>query len=283
MKTKKLNIKDPKPGIYFDVSFDDYIDIDAVNNSTLKMLVDLSPAHCKHYIEHGRPETKALAFGSLADCYILEPLRFYDKYIVGPEEHKNTKIWKQFVADNPNKEAIKQADLDACIAIYNKISVSPSMRLLSGGFSQTVCLWIDEPTGLLCKSRQDYLNLNICLITDLKTTQSSNPFWFSKDIYKYKYHTQAAFYIDGMMIATKEPEWAFAFFCVEKVEPFVNSAFQLGEKSIEAGRVMYRKALDKYADCLKTGQWPPYQEEITMIEIPAWELDKLGMGKHNQF
>ena len=245
------------------------------------MLVDQSPAHCRHYIDNGRPETKALAFGSLADCYILEPLTFYEKFVVGPDVHKNTKVWKEFVAENPDKTVIKPDELAAVIAIYNKISASPSMRLLSDGFSQTVCIWIDEPTGLLCKSRQDYLNLNISLITDLKTTQSANPKWFSKDIAKYKYHCQAAFYIDGLIKLTKDDSWSFAFFAVEKTEPFISSGFQLGDNSIEVGRLWYRKAIEAYAKCLETNDWPPYCESIEMIDIPKWDLEQAGFGPHN--
>jgi len=274
-------MKKIKPGLHFDISFEDYVEIPAINNSTLKILTDQSPAHALHYINHGRPETKALAFGSLADMYILEPLLFFKNYVVGPDARRNSNIWKQFVAENPDKEVIKPDDMAAAIAIYNKISQSHAMRLLSGGVSQVVAIWEDEETGLLCKSRMDYLNTDINLITDLKTTQSSKPESFSRDIDKYKYHMQSAFYTDGMIKATGETDWAFAFFAVEKVEPYVASAFQLGDLSIEIGREMYRKAITKYAECLKTNEWPEYCSQVEMIDVPKWVLERSGYGQHN--
>ena len=97
------------------------------------------------------------------------------------------------------------------------------MRLLTGGVSQVVAIWIDEKTGLKCKSRMDYLNESIPMITDLKTTKSANPELFAKDIFKYKYYQQAGFYVDGYIAATQcKYDCCFAFFAVEKTEPFVH-------------------------------------------------------------
>lgn len=282
MTDKQIDLDNPEPGMYFQMSFETYVKIDAINNSTLKIFVDQSPAHAKYYRENGRESTQALAFGSLADCYILEPTLFFKKYVVGPDARGNSNVRRDFVASQPPEmTVIKPKDMEAVIAIYNKISLSPAMRLLSGGISQTVMIWKDEPTGLLCKSRQDYLNTSINLITDLKTTASAKPEHFSKDIFKYKYNMQAAFYIDGAIAITKEEEWSFAFFTVEKVEPYVSSAFQLGDMSIDVGRKMYRGALDLYAKCLEADSWPAYCEEIEMIDIPKWALESHGHGRYN--
>ena len=272
-----------KPGLYFDISFESYVKIPAINNSILKILTDQSPAHCKYYIDHGRESTKALAFGSAADCYILEPTLFAKKYVTGPDARRNSKEWKEFAATVPEgMEILKPDDMADIISIYNKISGSHAMRLLEGGVSQVVAIWIDEITGLKCKSRMDYLNESIPMITDLKTTKSANPELFAKDIYKYKYYQQAAFYIDGYIAATKcEHDCCFAFFAVEKTGPFVHSALELGPKSIEAGRISYRKAIDEYAKCLKEDKWPQYLEQISMIEMPKWALEFAGLGQHN--
>lgn len=284
-----LDLEKPEAGVYSGVSFEDYVNIGAANNSVLKMFIDQSPAHARHYIENGRPETQALAFGQAADCYILEPLLFAKKYVPAPKDddgkeyHKNTKIYKQFVADlDEGVTPLKEQEMADIISIYNCLSGSPAMALLRGGQSQLVVVWKDEPTGLLCKARLDYFNEQLWTITDLKTTRDSKPANFAKDIYNFKYFMQAAFYQDGFKQATGEDiAPSFLFFAVEKVPPFVNMAVELGERSVEAGRLCYRKALDMYAECLKTGEWKMYRDEITMIEMPDWALAQAGFGQHN--
>jgi exodeoxyribonuclease VIII len=278
-----LNTAEPKPGIYKGVSFEDYVKIDAINNSTLKIFADQSPAHARHYMLNGRPETPALSFGSAADCFILEQNLFYEQYVEGPDARRNSNVWKQFAAENTDKTILKPAEMQAILGIYEKISNNPGMRLITGGTSQIVLVWVDDKTGLLCKARLDYLNPELAIITDLKTTKSAHPRHFSKDIAKYKYHNQAGFYIDGYCKVTGEKSdmCCWCFFAVEKEEPYVAQGYQLGERSIEAGRMSYRIALDAYAECVKTNTWPAYSNETLPIEVPEWALERAGLGTHN--
>jgi exodeoxyribonuclease VIII len=286
---QKIDLESPQPGIYTEISFEDYVQINAVNNSLLKIMVDQSPAHAKWYAENGRPETQALAFGSAADCYILEPSLFAKKYVMmpkdedGKEYHKNTKVYKEFAKNQrPEVEGIlKQSELEDIISISNCMEGSEAMALLRGGVSQLVLIWVDEPTGLTCKARLDYWNEQLHCITDLKTTRNAKPEEFAKDIFKFKYYQQAAFYLDGFCSATgEEIAPSFVFFATEKVEPYVHNALELGELSLTAGRASYRSALDRYAKCLKDDKWPMYREEVTMIEMPDWALAKVGVGSH---
>jgi len=133
---------------------------------------------------------------------------------------------------------------------------------------------------LLCKARWDYYQEEIPMITDVKTTQSAKPENFARDIFTYGYYQQAAFYSDGYRIATGiDIDCCFALFVIEKTEPYVCSAYELGLKSIEAGRMAYRRALDTYAECVKNNYWPSYTEKITMIDIPNWAMSAAGIGQ----
>ena len=39
---------------------------------------------------------------------------------------------------------------------------------------------------------------------------------------------------------------------------------------LEPGRAVYRRDLATYAECLRSGEWPGYPEEIRELELPAW-------------
>lgn len=273
-----------KQGLYYGMSFEDYIKIPAVNNSVLKILNSQSPAHAWHYIQNGYPETKALAFGRAADCYILEPSLFAVKYIVGPDCRRNSNEWKDFEAKalaDGYEEVLKPEDMEAIREIYNVISKAAAFRLIRDGHSQVVCVWTDAPTGLLCKARLDHYHPQVPIITDFKTTQSVKPEDFARDVFKYGYYQQGAFYVDGLKTVLGLPDDhdpCFAFFAVEKTPPYVCGAFELGAKSLEAGRLAYRKALAVYADCIATNEWPPYCDKITMLDMPNWALTAAGFG-----
>ncbi|MBE3116912.1 PD-(D/E)XK nuclease-like domain-containing protein, partial [Candidatus Bathyarchaeota archaeon] len=143
-----------KPGLYYNIRFEDYQKIDAVNNSVLKILADerQCPAHALEYLEHGRKDTPALVFGRALDCYLLEPTRFVELYEVEPIVDRRSKIgkleWEHFQQQLGKKESVSQENYEKIIAIYNKVIGSQAMRLIQGGKSQVVAVWIDGETKL---------------------------------------------------------------------------------------------------------------------------------------
>jgi len=275
----------PKPGIYYGVRFEEYQKWDAVNNSVLKILSDerRCPAHAKYYLENGLPDTPALRFGRALDCYILEPTHFVELYEVEPVVDRRTKLgrleWEHFQQQLGKKESISQEDYEKIISIFNKVIDSQAMRLIEGGKSQVCAVWEDKITGLTCKARWDYYQEEIPMITDLKSTGDASPDGFSFDIFKYAYFQQAGFYCMGHEVLTDDDP-CFAIFAIEKEPPFVHSTFDLGMKSIEAGKNAARKALAIYAKCKKSGVWPQYSDKITILDMPVWALQKYGIDQY---
>lgn len=275
-----------KTGLHFDIPFEDYVKIEAVNNSVLKFFSDprRCPAHAKHYIDTGRKETPALHFGRAVDCYILEPQRFFEWYAVCPDCDRRTKAGKAAYAEfeatlQPGQEIITQKDYERIQTIYNAVSGSRAMRLIEGGVSQVVAIWEDKETGLLCKARYDYYQESIPMITDVKSTPDCSPDGFGYDCFKYGYHQQAGFYCEGHQVLTGDfPD--FAIFAIEKDEPFVHASYQLGDSTVLAGKNAARKALRKYKECVDSGQWPLYSDKITLLNIPKFALEKCGVSQY---
>lgn len=271
----------PKPGIYYDISFDEYKSWECVNNSALKVLSNQSPAHCKYYMDNGREDTPALKLGRAVDAYILEPERFVYQYLVEPECDKRTKdgkiTYNEFLSRcGEGIETLTEKDMAKIIAISSAVMDSQATRLIRGGKAQVCIVWVDEPTGLLCKMRMDYLNTTIPMITDLKTTQDCSPFGFARDMAKYSYHQQAGFYCMGYEALTGErPQ--FAIFAIEKEPPYVHSAYEIDEPTILAGTNAARNSLTIYADCVKNNHWPQYSDKITLLNVPTWALQKNGV------
>jgi hypothetical protein len=275
-----------KPGLYYDIRFEEYQQIDAVNNSVLKILSNerQSPAHAKWYIDNGRHDTPALKIGRAIDAHILEPLRFFELFAVCPKCDRRTKDGKALHAEfeedlRPGQEIISEEDYEKIVQIYNAVINSQAMRLIEGGQSQVVAVWQDKTTGLLCKARYDYYQKDIPMITDLKSTQDASPDGFGYDVFKYSYFQQAGFYCMGHEVLTGyEP--CFAIFAIEKEEPFVHTSFELGMKTIEAGKNAARKALVKYKQCKDSGVWPMFSDKVLMLDMPEFALLKNGIDRY---
>jgi hypothetical protein len=275
-----------KPGIYYGVRFEDYQQIDAVNNSVLKILSDerQSPAHAKWYIDNGRPDTPALKLGRAIDAHILEPLRFFELFSVCPKCDRRTKegkaVYVEFEGNlQPGQEIITEDDYEKVVQISNSVQHSQAMRLIEGGQSQVVAVWQDKTTGLLCKARYDYYQKDIPMITDLKSTQDASPDGFGYDVFKYAYYQQAGFYCMGHEVLTGDDP-CFAIFAIEKEEPYVHTSFELGMKTIEAGKNAARKALSKYKQCKDSGVWPMFSDKVLMLDMPEWAIQKNGVNQY---
>lgn len=245
---------------------------DSISNGGLK-LISRSPAHFKY---GAKPEaTRAMVIGSALHMAILEPelyrqnyIRLYDAENRVCSEYKEAK--KEFGEDRVlvKNECIKIERIAASLfkSFCSELSDAGDTEL--SGFST------DPETGVICRHRFDKLMKNNVGL-DIKTTVDARPEAFSKSIQSYGYHMQAAFYSDQFEWITGEKLNGFLFLVVETSAPYACKMYRLGNESIEIGRAIYRKCLNKYAECRNANEWPAYDNiEIDEIGIPAWAVNE---------
>ena len=92
---------------------------------------------------------------------------------------------------------------------------------------------------------------------------------FARSAVEYRYHVQAAFYWDGLVACGWVPQ-AFVFVCVETAPPYGVALYSVKPEDLDLGRAVYRRDLATYAECLRSGEWPGYPEEIRELELPGW-------------
>ena len=241
-------IETPKPGIYPDVSFEDYLQWDALSNSRMS-LAKRSLFHFK-YQEWSEP-TKAMTLGSLMHCGQLEPRMLSQRYVVMPEFHrdennvtdsgkrsfaKTTKYVKlkveQFEQRNSDKEIVEQEEYDKMLGMCNSLADNGlAHQALNGkGPTEVSYLWIDPDTGLLCKARTDKVNQMLDALVDLKTTRDALE--FPKSIANFGYDRQAAHYLAGWKELTGD-DYDFIIPAVETSSPFRYGLFQNGGPCVD--------------------------------------------------
>lgn len=273
-----------KPGIYENLTYEEYAAIQAVSRSLLAALAS-TPADAQQFLLGGGETTKALEFGIGSHCLMLEPKRFDAEFRIGPDVKLNTKEgkaeWAAFTEKHQGKTHIRGADGLALLGMRDRLFQHPlaSRLLTANGANEVVIVWRDGSSGLLCKLRLDRLIKweGAQAIVDYKTTADASRRGFPRSYGDYLYYMQEAFYCGGVQAVIGEPVPSFFFIAQEKKAPYKANVFRFPSYRVEQGRKLYRDLLEVYAACEKSGQWPAidgreYLADVIEADVPAFSM-----------
>lgn len=245
----------------------------AVSKSHLD-LVARSPRHYWHrYLnpDAERPEpTPAMVVGSAVHSRVLEPERYALEYAVAPAVDRRTKAgkeaWEQFQADSEGKTLLTADQDQLAQAVAQAVRLHPAADLLLSkpGQAEQSYFWTDEATGERCKCRPDWHSDCRRLIVDLKTTEDASPAGFQRSVQKFRYHVQAAHYLQGLGAEQ------FVFIAVEKAPPYLVGVYVATPEMVAAGQRVAARDLARLAECRALDVWPGYSDEITPLDLPRW-------------
>ena len=276
--------------------FSDYLSNDAVSQSQLKYL-DRSPAHLRELVDTPEPETLAQILGTALHCRVLDPDAFGRVYETPSDCSAITKArtncarmgtkksggsWycsQHYPGGELDDVRILSLDEDDSISNMNAALYchKDSKKFLSKMVkdSTEVSLYFKHPRhDFFCKARPDLLLEQQGIIVDFKTTVDSGLDSFSRDILKYGYYRQAAWYLEAARICLPKVKWTnFVIISVEKKRPYAVSVNNLSDYYINIGEIELERLASIYADCSKKNEWPGY-EGINNIDPPEWLLRK---------
>lgn len=268
------------PGIYHDIDIEEYHSTDAISKSGLDDIEQSPAIFYGRHIDPARPapvQKSGQLEGQLAHCAVLEPDQFDKRYAVGPDvSTRAVKAWKEFEAANPERVCIKPGEYETAMRQAESVRRLPEVaEALKVGRAEVSAYWIDPATGELCRCRPDwvhYCGLSQAVLFDLKTCSLASPAEFRRQVARKRYHVQSAWYSDGYSAAAAVQVLGFVFIAVESEWPYAACAVMLDEEGIDQGRRDYRRNLDTYAQCRKTGVWPGYSSQIELISLPSWAI-----------
>lgn len=202
-----------------------------------------------HFINQLPFESSAMALGTAVHCAMLEPESYYNEFHIMPKIDRRTKEGKeQFNIELKKAENKKIIDIDEHDKITNILknfkNHDLAQKYCKGEIELSHYLQHD---GLDVRVRPDCLNRVEGFISDVKTTQDNSPLSFKRDIYKYGYHLQAAFYCDMLGIDN------FKFIAVETNYPFSVEVYTLSNEMIEQGRKAWKAAFADWKIYCDTG------------------------------
>lgn len=263
-----------KPGIYPDLPAEEYHAAEGVGSSRLRRILR-SAAHLKK--APAKPSTPDQEQGTLIHTAVLEPEHFENRVVVC-STRRGTKAWKEAEETAVEKGAVvaKPDMVETALAVRDAVHAKPEInRIITapGAMIEHSAFAVEPNTDVLCKVRPDLVS---AVMIDVKSTRDASWAGFSKSIGQYRYHFQAAMYLDiWRHAATKEvcPD-VFMFLALEKEPPYESALYELDTPSYIEGEIQYRSALEQYALCLEQDAWPGYPDGVTKLSLPAWAFEQ---------
>lgn len=276
-------MSNPTPGLYKNVSFDDYAAWDAANASILN-LFSKSPAHARYDILHGgKKRTPSLDLGYLLHVAVLEPKRFETDTVVPPNLNMRTKVgkatWAQFEAEHAGKLLVDgdmMSKVKAMTASVMEHETAAEFFSENPGQNEVSIVWDDVKLGIRCKARIDRIGSigEWPIIGDLKSARDASRRQFERAIYSYGYHVAAAHYLAGLEtlypVPSGNPFRRFVFFVVESEPPYCCAVYELDDAALDEGELVRRRYLKQWRECVESGNWPGYPSGIDYAGLPAW-------------
>lgn len=244
-----------KPGIHR-LDFDSYTALKAVNRSTLGFMA-LTPAHAKAHMETPlKKPSKALKQGIALHAIALE----------GRHDHgvKLTELESQTVDGMTRAVAENQQ----------------FQEIIKGSQVELSLVWQDKATGVWCKARPDMVRSDTHTIYDLKSCSSIPR--FRSDVWLYRYHLQAAFYLMGAKAVGMDIRH-FKFLAVESKPIYGTRTYSLSPGAIDLGMFQMQNLLKLYATCEANDHWPGYSSDEEEIAVPATEMSDVLSMEENEW
>jgi hypothetical protein len=213
----------------------------ALSSSSLKLLLD-SPKTYYYVNKYGQNETTpALRAGHLFHLAVLEPQK-YSEVRFCEVQSRNSKKFKEETEEYGEVFTAKEREQNNRLVdalLKNPVAID----LLGDSKTEVPAIGNVLDTGFPFRGKADVLK-NSGGIVDLKTTQDVQN--FDKSAFAYKYHLQAAIYID--LFSTPEKPLThedFTFLCISKNTLDIG-VYKCSEAFVEYGRKELRRGIDLY-------------------------------------
>ncbi len=267
------------------IPFAEYQGRRSLNISALKN-IGRSPLYYRYRLDHPMQPTAAMELGTATHAAVLEPDRFSLDYVGWDGGRRAGKAWEEFqaTAAGGGVRILPARDYESVLEMQTAVRANPfAAAYLATGAAEVTMEWADDVTGRDCKGRADWITRDLAtdVVVGLKTAKDCRPIPFGNQAARLGYHLQWAFYFDGWTtIHGKAPR--MVEIVVENVAPHDVAVYVIGEDVLEAGRVEYRRLMDKLIECEASDHWPgavPGQESLS---LPSWvyesESDIEGLG-----
>ena len=266
-------IETPAPGLYAGVPEDIYHgDRGSLSSSGARRLLEVAPYQWAHEQANPKPPTEAMIFGSAVHTLTLG--------VGAPVTAVETETWtvkakaRRAEIEAAGGIALKTKDYEQAVAMA--ASAREAIDALVGDedtrYPELSGWALDPDTGVMLRIRPDLLVQRpdgTWYAIDLKTGASSKPEKVDKSFSEFGYHLQEDMY---RFVAALDPIRIhidrFTFVVVGKEPPYLAATAEVDPYDLDVAARLNRSAIDLYAKCSASGEWPAYPHHI--VRLSPW-------------
>jgi hypothetical protein len=246
----------------------------SLSSSGAKLLLD-SPATFDWVINQGhRTEKAAFDFGSAVHAEVLGT-----GYGVEELDFENYRTNKAQEARDEARAAglipMLKKDMEEVHATAQAVLRHPTARALleRDGDAEASMFTTDPDTGVDIRCRFDFLPADRRVAVDLKTARKGGArlHKFASSIVEYGYDVSWAHYTLTAELAGEDVA-DMVFLVVETEPPFHILPARLDPDFKDIGIAKARRARERYALALETGEWPGYPTDIQLVRPPQFAI-----------
>lgn len=263
---------------WHDVSLAEYHAQEGISTSGFIQL-GKSPAH--YVTREAFKETDAMIMGSAFHKMNLEPDKFADRYQFVAEGEIRTKNRKKEAAESGitllryEDEAVLRDWQEAIRA--NEFA--PGLLSKPGPVEQSG-FWKDPKWLIDLRVRPDKRIPTLKTLVDLKKISVAREMRLTnlddiwpKAIANFKYHWQAALYLEGASLLDNIEYDKFIWIVVTAEPPYQVGTYMADETMLILAREHLKEMKALYQECLMRDNWPkPNQPGIKIVSLPDWAM-----------
>lgn len=265
------------------LNYEEYAAIDAVNWSIIKLMD--SPAKAKWAMDNpGAGDTASRGMLRALHCLVLEPENFdRDFAVCSVRRDKRTVAYRAFLADAGSRTVLSEREHSEALRLADVARTNPMVSsILSDGHTEVTMQWVDEVTGLRCKGRLDHICVSSAgvVITDLKNVPSVENHAMGRMCASMGWLGQAAHYVASAHDKYPDQNVRYQIIGIESGPCPDVGVFLLDDVALQAGEMVRRPLLNRYAQCKRSGKWPGRYEAPVWLDVPDYALPQIDSDDH---
>ncbi len=258
----------------------------SISSSGLRTIENECPAEFWAFSHLNRdafeqPVKTHFSFGRAAHTLLLGDEKFKKLYAVRPSKWDSwrsgeAKAWREMQIEL-ERDVLTHEDMAKITHMAAMMAQHPLImgaKLLEGTLEASL-VWQDAETGIWLKARPDVIPEFDGTISDYKTTSDATPRFCHNTIAKFGYHMQMALCAEGMKAVLGREASNFLLVFQQSTPPFHVTPVEVSSEAIYWGRRQVRRSLNTFAECMESGHWPGYSEEIPVFNLPTWLVERL--------
>ncbi len=183
------------------------------------------------------------------------------------------KEWDAFKLEHAGEEILNETEYEKSVRIADAVmSNADAVRLLFGPGHKLELPIAWSLDGRACQSRPDSFTADV--VSELKTSRTTEPSKFVRDAQQMGYHGQLSFYQEAIRSAGLGSPREAVIVAVESERPNTVTCFELTQRALEVGRSMWRLWFERLRVCEDSDNWPAYSETVLPFDCePELELE----------